>query len=132
MSLLDDIATKLDDAGVGDIAATGGSSTGWTIYKSYQSASPDKAITINELPGDQRDQTEGTEYEFPGFQVTVRGPELEYDTARTKMDEVITALNNATISGFVYIFADASPIPLGFDEDQRPVIAINFSTMKAV
>lgn len=132
MSLLDDIATKLDDAGVGDIAATGGASTGWTIYKSYQPNAPDQVITINELPGSLRDQTEGTEYEFPGFQIVVRGAELEYDVARIKMDEVIAELNNVAISGFVYIFADASPIPLGYDENQRPIIVLNFSTMKAV
>lgn len=129
MSLLDDIATQLQDDGVGNIAGGGGDLT-WAIYKSFQPNSPDQAIVINELPGEPRDQTQGTAYEFPGFQITVRATEMSYDDARTKMDEVIASLNNVTISGFVYIFADTSPIPLGYDEKQRPTIALNFSTMK--
>lgn len=131
MSLLDDIATQLQDDGVGGIAGGGGDLT-WTIYRSFQPDTPDQVIVISELPGDPRDQTEGISYEFPGFQITVRAEEMMYDIARAKIDDIISSLNNVTISGFVYVFADTSPIPLGYDENQRPVIALNFSTMKQV
>jgi len=127
MSLLDDIGDKL----IADAVVEG--ATGWALYKSYQPNSPDKAVTILETGGVEPDQTEGTAHTFPSFQTRVRGDNLGYEEARTKIQEVFDSLNNATIAGYVYIYAnDSGPIPLQYDTaDERPEIVWNFSTMKS-
>ena len=127
MSILDDIGAQLtSDDVVGGV-------TGWTLFKSYQPKSPDKTITIYETGGPEPDQTPGTGYDFPTFQVRGRGAEFGYEALRSKMQDVFNSINNATISGYVYIFAvDSGPIPLGYDkEDNRPQLTWNFKTMKA-
>lgn len=126
MGILDDIESKL----VAD--SVGGGVTGWSIYKSYQPDSPDKVITIYESGGSVPDQTSGIGYSYPTFQVRGRGVEFGYSELRVKMDEVLSSLNNATISGYVYVFPDDSGvIPLGYDSaNNRPMVSINFSTMK--
>lgn len=119
MSLLDDIHTKLTTESVID-----GSS--WTGFKSYLPDSPDQAIAILETGGEEPD----IDYTFPDFQIMVRGQKFEYDVAKAKMDAVYTALHNATVSGYIYIFAKAPSFPIGYDENERPILSINFKTMK--
>jgi len=127
MSILDDIGDKL----VADAVVNG--ATGWTLYKSYQPDSADQTVTLLETGGEEPDQTQGIAYTFPTFQARVRGAELQYDVARTKIQEVFDSLNNSTIAGYVYVFASESgPIPLRYDTaDERPEIVWNFRTMKA-
>jgi hypothetical protein len=127
MALLDDIGDKL----VADAVADG--ATGWTLYKSYQPDSPDKSVTVLETGGPEPDQTPGVAHTFPTFQVRVRDSTFEYAAARAKMDEVFNSLNDATVSGYVYIFAaDSGPLPLRYDAaDERPELVWNFKTMKA-
>jgi hypothetical protein len=127
MSLLDDIGDKLIADGVA------GGVTGWTLYKSYQPDSPDKAVTILETGGPDPDQTPGIAHTFPTFQMRVRDSTFEYEAARTKIQEVFDSLNNATITGYVYVFAkDSGPILLRYDAaDERPELVWNFRTMKA-
>jgi len=126
MSILDDIGTALDAASV-----TGGV-TGWTLYKSYLPDSPDLAIAVFETGGPTPDQTQGDKFDEPSFQVRGRGEAFGYDALRTKMQEVFDALNDATVSGYTFIFADSSgPIPMGYDKNDRPELSWNFSTMKA-
>lgn len=126
MDLLDDIGQKLIDDGLvnGD--------TGWKLYKSYLPPSPSQAVAIYEMPGPEPDQTPGTAYEFPAFQVFVRGNEFEYDVARTKIKEIFNSLNNADISGYTYIYAsDSGPLLDLYDkESNRPVLFWSFRTMK--
>jgi len=126
MSILDDIGTQLTTDGV-----VGGAS-GWTLAKSYQPATPDKMITIYETGGKEPDQTPGTTHDFPTFQIRGRGVEFGYAALRTQMQAVFDSLNNATISGYVYIYAiDSGPIALRFDTaENRPEMVWNFRTMK--
>ena len=124
MALLDDIVTKLKDGGV--VAG----STGFNIYKSLLPDNPDQAVAVIETGGDPPDETTGDEHEFPTFQILVRGKEWDYETARSKMAGVVTELDNATISGFVYLFPNQSPLALPYDEKNRPIISMNFRTMK--
>jgi hypothetical protein len=102
------------------------------LFKGYQPHTPDKTITIYETGGPEPDQTPGTTHDFPTFQVRGRGAEFGYEALRTKMQEVFDTLNNASISGYVYVFGvDSGPIPLGYDkEDDRPQLVWNFKTMK--
>ena len=124
MALLDDIGTALTDAGV--------VSSGWSLFKSFSPDAPDQCITVYETGGVAPAQTPGLGAQWPSFQVRVRGKRLEYDVARTKLQAVHDALNNATVSGYVYVYvAHSGVIPLGHDEKQRPLIVLNFDTMKA-
>ena len=125
MALLDDIGTELTTAGVV------GGATGWTLAKAFEPPTPDQVVTLYETGGGLPDQTDGTKYDLPTFQVRVRGDEFGYEDARTKMGDVFDALNDATISGYVFVFAAQSgPISLGHDGATRPLLTLNFVTMK--
>lgn len=126
MDLLDDIGDKLIADGVVD------GTSGWKLYKSYLADDPDLAIAIYELPGADPDQTPGIAYEYPSFQVYVRGSEHGYAEARTKMKEVYNNLNNADVEGYIYIYAtDSGPLLEEYDaQSNRPVLYLSFKTMK--
>ena len=125
MALLDDIGTYLANAGLIDGVS------GWTLYKSYLPDQPDQAVGLFETGGDPPDQSEGTRVDVLTFQLRVRGKKLKYDEAHTKILAIFNALNDADISGYVYIYGmQAGPIPLGYDVDERPELSINFECMK--
>ena len=124
MSLLDDVGTLITNASL-----TGGA-TGWVLNKAFMSDSQDKIITVMEGVARPSDHTSGTGHDYPSVQILVRGSKLDYSTARTKMDAVISALNDATVSGQVYMLLRQSPLPLGYDALQRPMISANFDIMK--
>ncbi len=119
--LLDDVGTQLDT----DLV-TGGA-TGWTLFKSYLPPSPDQIVSIYETSGEFPD----VNFTFPGLQIFVRAGEFEYVLARNKMDGVISSLDNATVSGYSYIFATTSPQLLRVDnQENRILIVLNFKVMK--
>jgi len=126
MSILDDIGAELTSDGVV------GGVTDWVLAKSYMPPTPDNVIALFETGGDAPDQTPGTKYEYPTFQVRVRGSKFGYEAARIKIQEVFDSLNDSTISGYIYVFPlQSGPIPLGYDrEDNRPELSWNFATMK--
>lgn len=126
MDLLDDIGGKLIADGLveGD--------TGWKLYKSYLPPTPDQAVIIYEFPGPEPDQTTGTAYEYPSFQIFVRGNVFEYDVVRIKIKEIFNSLNNADIAGYNYIYAsDSGPLLDTYDKENRPTLFWSFRTMKA-
>ncbi len=128
MSILDDVGSLLITDGV----AFSDTTVDWALFKSYQPESPDKCITLYETGGPTPDQTNITTHTFPSFQVRGRGAEFGYAALRTKMQAVFDSLNNSTISGYVFIYAENSgPLTLGYDKSQnRPELVWNFSTMK--
>lgn len=123
MALLDDLATALDAA-----AVTGGV-TGWTATKAYMPNDPDKIVHVTETGGAASEQGE-TGYDHPSFQVLVRSSAFDYQGARTKADAVITALNNTQTGSTVFMFHRHAPLPIGYDQNDRPLISINFDAMK--
>ena len=123
MAFLDDLAAKLDSAGV-----TGGA-TGWSALKSFLANDPDKVICLLETGGNPSEQGE-IGYDHPTFQALVRGVAFGYAAARTKADAVVSALNDATISGCTYVFVRHAPLPIGLDANNRPLISLNFDAMK--
>ncbi len=125
MALLDDIGTLLENASV-----TGGA-TGWLLQKGFMGDTQDQVVTITEGVARPSDHTTGTGHDYPTVQALVRGAKLDYETARTKVDGVITALNDATVSGQVYMLLRQSPLPLGVDSLQRPMFSVNFDIMRA-
>jgi hypothetical protein len=122
MALLDDILTKLQTDNVVDV------SSGFTGYKSYLPNEPDQAVAILETGGREPDK----DFAFPTFQVLVRAGPFAYDVARAEMDEVFQSLHNATISGYVYVFAISDPTPVGYDQLNRPVLSLPLKAMKAL
>lgn len=129
MALLDDIATALVSAGVGQMTSNG---TDWFIYKGYLQEGPDRAICLYETPGPAPEELWAIDY--PDFQVRVRGKLDDYQAVRAKMQSVFFALHdqNAAIgAGYVYCFCkESGVIPLGQDEKRRPNIANNYRVMK--
>lgn len=123
MAFLDDLATQLDAA-----AVTGGA-TGWTALKAFMSNDPDKVVVLTESGGAPSEQGE-VGYDFPSFQALVRSSAYDYATARTKADAVISALNNTQVGSTVFIFSRHAPLPIGYDQNNRPMISINFDAMK--
>lgn len=125
MALLDDLIAHLEAEGVV------GGSTGWTAYASYLPDTPNRVIAVFETGGGEPDQTDGTPYDLPTFQVRGRAGPHEYALLRDKMQDVFEALNNATPAGFVYIFATTSgPLDLGRDTNERPHLSWNFRCMR--
>jgi hypothetical protein len=129
MSILDDIATHLE---TGSPTIVGGS-TGWTLFKGLMPDSPDQAVALYETGGPPPGQEKGgTRLSEPTFQVRVRAGAHDYSAARTKIQEVFAELDDATISGYIFVFPlNAGPLPLGQDTNERPHLTWNFRTMVA-
>lgn len=133
MGILTDIEAKL-------IADTvGGGVTDWLIELSQFNEEGDLSIGLFETGGELPDSDEAADsdatidvHEFPDFQVIVRGEASGYEVARAKMDDVINSLQNATITGFTYVFMKSSVLPLGLDDNNRPLISLNFKSMKVL
>lgn len=123
MAFLDDLASALDTASV-----TGGV-TGWVATKAYMPNDPDKIVHLTETGGAPSEQGE-VGYDHPSFQALVRGAALDYETARTKADAVIASLNNTQTGSTVFIYHRHPPLPIGYDQNDRPLISINFDAMK--
>lgn len=128
MALLDDIGTHLTTAGVV------GGATGWVLSKGYMPPTPDQVLAVFETPGEPPEVGKGdaTVYDYPGFQVRVRGAKFGYSAARAKLQDVFDALHAREPSGYVYVYAAGSgPLPLGNDAQQRPELTQNYRAMAA-
>lgn len=127
--LLDDIAAALIAASIG---ATDGVSD-WMIFKGFMEDTPDRAIGLYETGGPAPE--EGMQIDYPTFQVRVRGGANDYALARTTIQAIFAALQDADIAlGAVYVFCYAvqsGPLAMGRDEKRRPHLAQNWRTMKA-
>lgn len=125
MSILDEIADQLTNEGVV------GGADGWIVAKAFEPPTPDTIITIYETGGGAPDQTDGTRYDIPTIQVRLRGDAYGYELAKIKMNAVFDALNDATITGYTYIYsAQSGPIALGHDVNTRPIFTMNFIAMR--
>lgn len=126
MNILDDIMSKLET----DLVS--GGATGWASSKSFMPTAPDKVVAVFDVGGRTADQSESVhQFDDVSFQARVRAEEYDYLAAATKMDEVFASLNNTTIPGYTYIFAESvQPIPLGLDKNNRPELVITFAVMK--
>lgn len=119
--LLDDIGARLVAQNVA------GGATGWNLAKSFIPETPDQVVSIMETGGQVPNQFETSAGGIVTFQVQVRGAEFEYDVARTKMAAAFTALNQANIAGYVFVYAlQSAPLSLGIDQNNRPELALNF------
>lgn len=134
MALLDDVAIRLRDQGVGGLPGTTQlTDTGWMLTKSFMPPDPDKCITLYETGGFPGEAI--PELNYPTFQVKVRSGTTGYSTGREKLDACEDALNlqNTTINSVYYVrihhLSDA--IALGFDGEDRPMIGQNFRALRS-
>ena len=125
MSILDDIGTHLTSEGVV------GGATGWTLRKGISTATPDQIVVVSETGGFGVDQYSNPPVGDPSFQILVRAASRRYDLARTQIGLAFTALNQGTVSGYLFIHAlSAGPLSLGFDANDRPLLTWNFRARK--
>jgi hypothetical protein len=66
----------------------------------------------------------------PAFQVLVRGLPGTYPDTKSKATAVWDALHRQTVTGLMAVFGVGSPNWLQFDDSNRPVWSLNFTTIK--
>lgn len=129
-AFLDDIATALVTAGIGQITSN---ATDWFIFRGYFQDAPDRAICLYETPGVPPE--EGLAIEYPGLQVRARGTLDDYQAARLKMQEIFDFLHGgeaAIGAAYVYFYAvQSGVIPMGQDANRRPHIVQNYRSMRS-
>lgn len=125
MSLETDILDLLTTDGVI------GGVTGWTGQVAVQPETPDQVVTVTATPGGPPDQSSGTKYDEPDFQVRIRGGVRDLQATNTKIREIFDTLNNATLVDYVFVFPQTSePLFLGEDTNRRPQYSLNFNVMR--
>ena len=135
MALLDDIELRLSTQSICGIAGTTSvTDTGWLITKSFMPPDPDKCITIYETGGFP---PEGRpELDYPTFQVKIRSSSTGYSTGSAKLAAVEAALHmfpSTTLNSWYYAGMQAlsGPLALGFDGEDRPMMAQNFVALRS-
>ena len=102
---------------------------GTDLFISREPTSPNAVVTIFDTGGlEPASSTEKNE--FPTIQVRVRGAS-DYETAYSLMDDIKNVLHkfaNQTVNSTLYqgIWASSDIIPLGYDENDRPTLTLNF------
>lgn len=130
--LLDDMKTLLSSGGT--------TADGTEIHLSYRPDKPDVVLTVYETGGmppvrAMRSSPGQAVVERPRVQLVMRGAPYDYQTARTKMHAVmlqLDGLGDRTINGCRYLWLAAvqSPYLMGRDEDNRPLVGLNFDVVK--
>lgn len=137
MALLDDVAACLSAASVAGVSgSTVATATGWTLFKATLPPAPDKVVAVFETGGRANENMESGLLDRPTFQVRVRAGVNAYDTARTKIAAVRTALEgvlNESVNSRYYagMLADSEPIPLPVDANNRPALVMNFTAWRS-
>lgn len=110
---------------------------GTNLFLSTMPESPDFLIAVYETSGENPMFTMGaaaTAIDRPSVQVLVRGARGDYVTARDTAYTIrglLGALTNTTLSGVNVMRVEPQGwlLPLGDDENARPVISQNFDCM---
>lgn len=129
--ILDAIGSVLQTAAVGTL--------GTNLFLSRMPETPDAAVAAYESGAGYPIYTQGTvgaALAVTNIQIVARASREDYQSARTKISAVIAALeavNETTASGVRLLRVEQSgrPIPLGYDDNDRPEIAMNFSVTHA-
>lgn len=124
-----DISQRLDDSGLGTLAA----STGWAIFASQMPTNPDTVIavfTTGGLPPDPK-----WLLDRPFVQVRVRGSVGDYSNAWNKAQAIkddLLGISSVTIGGTNYIgitmLSDITFIQ--YDDNRRPIITANYQIFR--
>jgi len=130
------MATILES--VGDyLAAQGQGTLGTNLFLAVMPESPNACVAVYENSGGPPSMTMGTApwaIDRPAIQVICRGNKSDYLSARDKAETIrnlLGAITDQTISGIniMRIESQGSVIPMGEDENQRPMVSINFDCM---
>ena len=125
--ILDAVGSILQTAGVG--------TAGTDLFLSRRPETPDVCVTVYESGTGYPIYTHGANgaaLYSTNIQVTARAEREDYPAARTKITAVITAMEavrDSTISGITILRIEqfGRPIPMGYDGNDRPTVAMNFS-----
>lgn len=119
MSMIADITTYLQTAGIGTIATN--------LFTGYMPDAGDTIVAVIDTGGPQPDKELPTKH--PTFQVYVRAP--SYETGKTKIEAIRSALHqvkNTTIGStyFYYILAQSEGGHIGRNDRGLDEFSINF------
>jgi len=123
---------------VGDYLQTNGYGTqGTDIFLAVLPESPDACIAVYENVGNAPEFTMGSDpwaIDRPVIQVICRSTRGDYPTARNQAEAIralLGAVTNTTISTIpiLRIESQGSVVPMGEDENQRPMVSANFECM---
>jgi hypothetical protein len=125
--ILDAVGSVLETAGVGTL--------GTSIFLSRSPDTPDACVVVYESGAGYPIYTHGTTGSallVTNVQVIARAGREDYQAARTKITAVITAMeavSNTVASGVTLLRAEQlnRPLPMGYDDNDRPEIAMNFT-----
>lgn len=128
-AMLEAIGNALQTAGVGTL--------GSTLFLSTMPETPDACVAVYEYEGMEPDFTMGTglyAIQRPRIQVKARGLREDYPGTRDKANaarDALSAVINQTLSGvhFIRISPSGSTMPLGLDQNDRPMVVVNFQVM---
>lgn len=123
---------------IGDYLASNGYGTqGTDLFLAVMPESPDECIAVYENVGNTPSFTMGSDpwaIDRPVIQVICRAGRGDYPTARNNAQairELLGAVVDTTISTIpiMRIQSQGSIIPMGEDENQRPMVSANFECM---
>jgi hypothetical protein len=123
---------------VGDYLVSQSQGTlGTDLFLATMPETPDVIVTVYENAGNKPEMTMGSSpwaIDRPLIQVICRGSRQDYPTARDKAETIraiLAAVKDTTISTIkiMRIESQGSVIPLGEDDNQRPMISMNFECM---
>lgn len=120
---------------IGDHLQTHGAGTlGTNLFLARMPEMPDVCVTVYEYEGAPPAQNFGNSpysVERPRIQVVCRASREDYPTARdaaVAIRDLLASLTDVTISGIkiLRVAPLGSILPLGFDSQDRPMVATNF------
>jgi hypothetical protein len=123
---------------IGDyLQANGFGTQGTNIFLAVMPESPDTLITIYENSGNRPSFTMGAApwaIDRPLIQVICRGARGDYPAARNRAEQIralLGAVTDTTLSSVpvMRIESQGSIVPMGEDENLRPMVSINFECM---
>ena len=119
-----DIKDLLVAAGLGTFNST----TGWNICFAREPKTPDQCITIFDSGGGEANPKWLLDY--PSIQVRIRGAKGQYLAAWRKAKQVKDALlglgpQSVNAHRIVSITMFSEITPIGYDENERPILTIN-------
>lgn len=120
---------------VGDyLQAQGQGTLGTSLFLAVMPESPDALVAVYENSGLSPMETMGSAawaVDQPELQVIARGARGDYPGARNRANTIrgiLAAVTETSISGIhiMRIRAEGSVLPMGEDENGRPMVSVNF------
>jgi hypothetical protein len=119
------------------LVSQGQGTLGTNLFLTVMPESPNACVAVFENAGGRPTMTMGSApwaIDRPLIQVICRGNKSDYLSARDKAETIralLGAITDQTLSGIniMRMESQGSVIPMGEDENQRPMVSINFDCM---